>query len=74
MVTRKSKEELDQLATLLSRKFGAPIVDVQMRGNLATISFGTFPRKPSAIIPDLSFGKVEICDSQSRTVFINDYE
>ncbi|MFO0940216.1 MAG: hypothetical protein U0930_05560 [Pirellulales bacterium] len=74
MVTRKSKAELDQIATLLSRKFNAPLVDVQLHGKLATISFSTFPKKPSDIIPDLSFGKVEICDSQSRTVFINDYE
>ncbi len=74
-VTKRSKAELEQIAAQIGRQLKAPgVPDVQMRGSLVTISFSTFAGKPSDAIQHLGFGKVEICDSQSRTLYVNDYE
>lgn len=74
VITRKSKVEIEQIAKQLSSKLNAGVADVQKSGDLVTISFSLYRSKPSAAVGAINFGKVEICDSQSRTLFVNDYE
>ncbi len=59
-------------ATIASR-FGG-VADVQVRDNYATISISNYNGKIFDAIKFIDFGKVEICDSQSRTLFIVDNE
>lgn len=73
IVSNKSAVELKNLGVTVAARTGGNS-QIQIVGNRATISINNYNRKVHEAIGLLPFGRVEISDSQSRTLFINDVE
>lgn len=73
IISKRSQAELKPIATRIAAKFKS-VADVQSNGVAATISISNYPGKIFEAIEQLGIGKVEICDSQSRTIFVNDQQ
>jgi hypothetical protein len=71
VTTNKSPDELRQLGTSIAAKIGS-VLDFQAQGTQATMSFNNFAGQVHDAIKHVNFGKVEIADSQSRTLFVQD--
>ncbi len=73
VISRKPDQKLRLMGATIASRFGG-VADVQVRDNYATISISNYNGKIFDAIKFIDFGKVEICDSQSRTLFIVDNE
>jgi hypothetical protein len=71
VVSTKSKAELQKLGLSIASRIGG-VVNLQAQGNLTTLSFSNFTGKVHEAVKHVNFGKVEIADTQSRTLFVND--
>lgn len=72
-ITNRSIDELRTISVAMGAKAGGS-VDVQQQGRFATVSISNFSGKVYDAIQLLKFGKVEISDSQTRTLFVNDVD
>lgn len=73
VVSKKPDQKLRLMGATIASRFGG-VADVQVRENCATISISNYNGKIFDAIKFVDFGKVEICDSQSRTLFVVDNE
>ena len=73
VVSNRPDQKLRLMGATIASRFGG-VADVQVRENCATISISNYNGKIFDAIKFVDFGKVEICDSQSRTLFVIDNE
>jgi len=70
-VQSRRPEWIKEQAAALGQRLGL-VPDVQVAGNLLTISFGNYLGNAHDVSKQLKFGVLEIVDGQSRTLFVVD--